>query len=128
MADSSKLLQHKWHCKYWYPSNKKPGTEEISAYTGSIQKSDGQYVYESDPTESKAYMFVRFTVNGDLATGTWHENTSPSGEFRGAIYGGAFQALVDDSGDKIDGKWVGIGQENGKRQIYTGRWLFEKAE
>lgn len=116
-----------WQCKYWYPSNTQPGTEEISQYTGTFRRQDNQLVYESQPNKENSYMFVRMNVDGDLATGNWHESTSPTGEFEGAIYSGVFQALIDNAGDTIDGKWVGIGQEDGKRQIYTGRWQFVRA-
>ncbi len=116
-----------WQCTYWYPSNTKPGTQEPSAYTGTFHTSGDQLVYESQPNDEGSYMFVRMTAEDDLVTGTWHEGTSPTGEFEGSIYSGAFQALVDESGGVIEGKWVGIGQEKGKRQIYTGRWQFTKA-
>ena len=121
------LLSGKWKAKYWYPSNQKPGTEEISEYTGEFKKSGKQYVYESDPQDSGAYMFVRMTVDDDLITGNWHENTSPTGEFRGAIYSGVFQALFEHSMQKIKGIWSGIGQDDGVRKIYSGQWMFERA-
>ena len=122
-------LSGTWRCQYWYPSNTKPGTEEISGYTGTLLRRSGDhYVYESEPNEEGSYIFVRMTIDGDLATGTWYENTSPNGEFAGSTYSGAFQALVDKSNSKIEGKWAGIGQEGGKRQIYTGRILFEHLE
>lgn len=116
----------KWKCTYWFPSNKNPGTEELSSYSGKFQKRAKQYVYESEKNEDGSYLFVRFLLDGDLATGTWWESTSPTGEFEGSIYCGAFQALLDKTGDALKGKWAGIGQENGKRQIYTGRIEFTR--
>ena len=113
-----------WKFTYWWPSNKMPGSEEPSDYTGSIQKRGNQFIFESQPNKDGSYMFARMTVDGDLATGTWWESTSPTGEFKGSQYSGAFQALINESGDKIQGKWAGIGQEKGKRQIYTGRLEF----
>ena len=126
MSGSNITPSGTWQCTYWYPSNIKPGTEEASEYTGTFKKSGKQYVYESHPKPSGDHMFVRMTIEDDLVTGTWHENTSPTGEFGGAIYSGAFQALISEAGDKIEGKWAGVGQDNGKRSIYTGRWLFKK--
>lgn len=117
-----------WQCKYWYPSNDQPGTEEVSEYTGTFHQIGRHITYQSEPNEDGSYMFVRMTADGDLVTGTWHENTAPEGEFAGSMYSGAFQALVDESGGKVDGKWAGIGQEDGKRQIYTGRLLFERVQ
>ncbi len=118
-----------WQGTYWFPSNTQPGTEEASQYTGSFHKTGRggkQLVYESQPNASGSYLLARMTVDGDLVTGTWHESTSPTGEFEGSQYSGAFQALVDESGNTIDGKWAGIGQADGKRQIYTGRIQFTR--
>lgn len=123
MADGDKLVGD-WICRYWYPSNEKPGTEEFTEYNGEFIMKDNQLVFESRPNAENSYMFIRMTADGDLVTGNWHENTSPTGEFAGAIYSGVFQALIDETGKTIEGKWTGIGQENGKRQIYTGRWQF----
>ena len=69
-----------------------------------------------------AYMLARFAADDQVVTGSWLENTSPTGGFKGATYSGVFQLLVDDTGSKMEGKWTGIGQNKGKMQVYTGRW------
>ncbi len=117
-----------WRCRYWYPSNQRPGTEDVSEYFGGLHKRGEEIVYESQPNDEKSYMFIRMTLDGDLLTGTWHEHTSPTGEFKGAQYSGAFQILRNTKNTEMDGKWVGIGQDNGKRQIYTGRLQLEQIE
>lgn len=120
----NKQITGSWQCTYWFPSNSQPGAEEASQYTGTVLKTGKggkQLVFESQPNASGSYLIVRMSIDADLATGTWHESTSPTGEFEGSQYSGAFQALVDESGDMIEGKWAGVGQEKGQRQIYTGR-------
>ena len=72
-------------------------------------------------------MFVRMVVDNDLVTGNWHETTAPDGEFKGSIYTGTFQLLVETDGSRMDGLWVGNGQEDGKKHIYSGRWEFVRA-
>ena len=126
MARANNDFTGTWKCSYWFPSNRKPGTEEASTYTGKFHKKGSELVYESEPNDEGSYMFVRMTLDGDLITGNWHEHTSPDGEFEGTVYSGAFQALIDKAGKKVEGKWAGIGQERGKRKIYTGRWQFAK--
>ena len=118
-----------WRFCYWWPSNNKPGTEEPSEYVGKIQKRGDELIFESHPNEEKSYMFVRMTVDGDLVTGTWHEDTSPTGEFKGAQYSGAFQVLRNPENTIMNGKWAGIGGEaEGKRDIYTGRLQFHRTD
>jgi len=113
-----------WYCRYWYPSNDHPG-EDISEYCARIEPSGRQFVLHSlsDMGETKgAYMLARFSVDDTVVTGSWLENTSPQGSFKGAMYSGVFQLLLDETATRIVGKWTGIGQEQGKMQVYTGRW------
>lgn len=127
MAEISQVanLSGKWQCRYWYPSNTHEG-EDVSEYIVRVHQMGNDLVLESEPNAQGAYMFVRLVLDGDLATGTWHESTSPAGEFEGAIYSGAVQLLVNGLHDTLKGKWVGIGQEKGVRQIYGGNWELNK--
>lgn len=113
-----------WHCRYWFPSNNHPG-EDVSEYYAEIERSGRQFVLHSlsnaGETEG-SYLLAKFAVDGDLVSGSWWENTSPAGEFAGSIYSGTFQLLLDKSSTRMEGKWVGIGQDHGVRKIYTGRW------
>lgn len=115
-----------WHCRYWYPSNQHDG-EDVSEYTAIIHQDGDTLVLASQPNAEGSYMIARIRVEGDLVTGTWQENTSPDGEFKGAMYSGAFQLLLDETQSTMEGKWVGVGQEEGKRKIYTGRWQITRA-
>ena len=113
-----------WHCRYWFPSNSHSG-EDVSEYYATIERSGRQFVLHSLPNAGEtvgSYMLAKFAVDGDLVSGSWWENTSPSGEFQGSIYSGTFQLLLDESHSRMSGKWVGIGQDQGVRKIYTGRW------
>lgn len=112
-----------WHCRYWYPSNEHEG-EDVSEYDMKVHQQDRELVFESLPNEAESYMLVRLTLDGDLATGTWHETTSPHGAFKGAMYSGAGQLLATDSGQRFEGKWAGIGFDHdlSKPRIYSGNW------
>lgn len=112
-----------WHSCYWYPSNDHDG-EDTSEYEVNVHQEGNQLVLQSQPTESGAYILIRLTVDDGLATGTWHETTAPQGSFEGMIYSGAMQLLVSEDGNKMTGKWVGVGRDHQKdaADIYTGRW------
>src|SRR5579862_9549932 len=109
-----------WHCRYWYPSNNHAG-EDVSEYTVLIDQKDGAFVLHSLPNAIEAYMLARFTVEANMATGTWLENTSPHGEFAAMVYSGVFQLLINDDCTKLAGRWVGIGREKDGPRIYEGQ-------
>ena len=58
-------------------------------------------------------------IDGHVATGTWTEQTAQDGYYRGARYHGAIQLLVEPTGRRMTGKWVGFGKEF---DINTGPW------
>jgi hypothetical protein len=59
------------------------------------------------------------TVDGSVITGTWVEQTATDGYYRGARYHGAIQMLIEPTGTRMAGKWVGFGKE---MDINTGPW------
>lgn len=59
------------------------------------------------------------TVDGNVITGTWVEQTATDGYYRGARYHGAIQMLVEPTGTRMAGKWIGFGKE---MDINTGPW------
>lgn len=58
-------------------------------------------------------------LDGHVATGTWTEQTATEGHHRGARYHGAIQLLVEPTGRRMTGKWVGFGKEF---DVNTGAW------
>ncbi len=118
----------RWHFVYWYPSNHGEG-EEKSQYQGSIVRKGSVLIFESEPTQDEGYIFSRLSLDGDLASGTWHERTSPQGFFKGMEYSGAGQLLFDRQKMEFKGMWAGIGldRQASKPKIYTGRWEIRKA-
>ncbi|MCG6496708.1 XRE family transcriptional regulator [Kitasatospora sp. A2-31] len=67
------------------------------------------------------------TADRNIVTGTWVEQTAQDGYYQGARYHGAIQLLVDPTGRRMAGKWVGFGKEF---DVNTGPWelrLLEKS-
>lgn len=59
------------------------------------------------------------TVDGSVITGTWVEQTATDGYYRGARYHGAIQMLIEPTGTRMAGKWVGFGKD---MDVNTGPW------
>ncbi|MEV7025321.1 XRE family transcriptional regulator [Kitasatospora sp. NPDC093558] len=59
------------------------------------------------------------TVDRNIVTGTWVEQTAHDGYYQGARYHGAIQLLIDPTGRRMAGKWVGFGKEF---DVNTGPW------
>jgi hypothetical protein len=51
------------------------------------------------------------SVNGQVITGTWAEETERGGYYKGAVYYGAIQMLQEPTGRRMSGKWVGFGRD-----------------
>ncbi|GAA2635760.1 XRE family transcriptional regulator [Streptomyces axinellae] len=59
------------------------------------------------------------SVEGNVVTGTWTERTAPDGYYAGARYHGAVQLLVEPTGRRMTGKWLGFGKDF---DVNTGPW------
>ncbi len=116
-----------WKSTHWYPT-KDDSTEESSVYQMVAYQTGHDIVFQSKPTEDGAYMLVRLSVDGDVATGTWYENTSEGGDFSAAMYSGAGQLIISADKRHMEGMWAGAGMDHkaDKPRIYTGRWEFDK--
>ena len=58
----------RWHSTYWFPSNRFVGNEP-SEYDMKCYQDGNDIVFESEPNAEGAYMFIRLTIDDDLATG-----------------------------------------------------------
>lgn len=59
------------------------------------------------------------TIDRNVITGTWTEQTAADGYDQGARYHGAIQMLVEPTGRRMAGKWVGFGKDF---DMNTGPW------
>jgi hypothetical protein len=79
---------------------------------------------ESLPNAEDSYMLIRLNIEDSIATGSWHETTSPTGEFKGAQYSGSGQLIVNPETLAMEGKWAGAGFDRKlqRMRVYTGNW------
>jgi hypothetical protein len=112
-----------WRCSYWYPSNTHVG-DDVSEYQMKAHRDGDNLVFESVANAEGSYMFVRLTLRDEVATGAWHETTSPTGEFKGAVYSGSGQLVVNPDTNYMEGKWAGAGFDHKlkRMRIYSGNW------
>jgi hypothetical protein len=54
-----------------------------------------------------------------VVTGSWRETTSPAEYYRGAIYHGTFQMIIDPSGRNMHGMWLGFSRDF---KVNSGQW------
>ncbi|MFF5009646.1 XRE family transcriptional regulator [Streptomyces phaeochromogenes] len=107
-----------WLSRYEYFSSGRD-----SAFTGLhyvvVLQHGNRLTVRSLPGSSASPLTMDLEVDGHVATGTWTEQTAGDGYYRGARYHGAIQLLVEPTGRRMTGKWVGFGKEF---DVNTGPW------
>jgi hypothetical protein len=107
-----------WLSRYEYFSSGRD-----SAFTGLhyvvVLQHGNRLTVRSLPGSSDSPLTMDLEVDGHVATGTWTEQTATEGYYRGARYHGAIQLLVEPTGRRMTGKWVGFGKEF---DVNTGPW------
>jgi hypothetical protein len=107
-----------WHSIYYYTSSVRSGLFK-SEYDIKIYPKDHQLIMESEPNDTGSYVLVRLTQNGRVATGTWQEQTSPSGAYEGSVCDGAIQLVLSEDSNEWHGMWVAYGRN---MEVRSGYW------
>lgn len=111
-----------WHSKYCVAS----GTEGkiIETEHDVVMYRHGDHLtIEALPKEDGSYMMARFTLDGRIATGTYHSENSPKSAAKGAIYYGAAQLILDEDRSTLRGKGVGFGRD---MQVKISDWTLTR--
>ena len=111
-----------WRSRYEYVSSSR-GDQAFTGehYVMVIHHGDRLQV-RSLPGTAPGRLMMDLTVNGQVITGTWTEETDPAGYYRGAVYHGAIQMLLEPSGHRMAGKWAGFGRS---MDVNTGPWVLD---
>jgi len=107
-----------WRSVYHYTSTSTSG-EFTSEHDVEILTVGNQVVMQSKPNESGSYILLRFSRDERILTGTWYEQTSPTGDYKGVTYYGAIQLILDEDGQTFRGKYVGF---NRHMLVQSGDW------
>lgn len=100
-----------WHSRYRYSSTGR-GRDLYSEHYVLIRHVGDRLFGRSLPSNNGSRVSLDLSVNGNVATGTWSERTSPAGYYRGSVYHGALQLVVDPLGKSMGGRWVGFNRES----------------
>lgn len=107
-----------WLSRYEYYSSGRDATFTAAHYVVILQHDD-RLTVRSLPGSSPSSLEMDLTVDGHVTTGTWSELTAPGGYYRGARYHGSIQLLIELTGARMAGKWVGFGKDF---EVNTGPW------
>lgn len=113
-----------WHSRYQYPSTGR-GKTLIGAHYLVLRQEGSQLIGQSLPHSTGSRLHLELVLEGPVATGTWREQTSPTGYYKGAVYHGALQMAVDRAGHRMHGKWLGFGRDF---VINSGEWTLTWCE
>jgi hypothetical protein len=107
-----------WLSRYEYYSSGRDEMFASSHYVVVLQHGD-RLTVRSLPGSADSQLTMDLTIDGSVLTGTWVEQTEAQGYYRGGRYHGAIQMLVEPTGRRMAGKWVGFGKE---MDVNTGPW------
>jgi hypothetical protein len=107
-----------WLSRYEYFSSGR-GDTFIGLHHVVLLQHGNRLTVRSLPQSAESVLTMDLTVDGNVITGTWVEQTAESSYYRGARYHGAIQMLVEPTGRRMVGKWVGFGKE---MDVNTGPW------
>lgn len=110
-----------WLSRYQYVSSGRNGT-----FTGRhhvlLLEHASRLTVRSLPGASStpgSNLSMDLGIDGGVLTGTWREETSQDGYYQGAVYHGAIQMLIEPTGRRITGAWVGFGRD---MDVNSGPW------
>jgi len=63
-----------------------------------LRREGSKLIGQSLPHSVDSRLRLHLSVDGPVATGTWTERTSPEGYYRGAVYHGTLQLVIDPMG------------------------------
>ena len=109
-----------WRSDYTYHSSDRD-EDRLSQHYVRMYPKGNELIIESVPELNDSYTLARFSIDGNVATGSWQEVTDPKGDYQGTIYHGAAQLIVSDDNKSLEGKWVGFGKN---MEVKTGPWKF----
>jgi hypothetical protein len=110
-----------WRSRYSYPSSSR-GKTYTSEHHVIVLQHGARLQVRSLNGSGQGDVVMDLSVEAGVATGTWTEDTDQGGYYRGARYAGAIQLLIEPSGHRMKGSWVGYGRSF---DVNTGPWQLD---
>jgi hypothetical protein len=111
-----------WRSRYEYVSSGRADQTFASQHYVVILHRGTRLQLRSLPGTAPGKVVMDMAVNGQVVTGSWTEQTNPDGYYQGSVYSGAIQLLLEPTGHRMAGKWVGFGRDF---DVNTGPWTHE---
>ncbi|MFF0144449.1 hypothetical protein ATK36_3374 [Amycolatopsis sulphurea] len=113
-----------WHSRYVFPSTGRGKTFAGEHYV-VLRQQGTRLIGQGLPHRLGSRLRLELVVDKSVATGTWREQTSPTGYYKGATYHGTVQMVVDPAGRRMSGMWLGFGRDF---TINSGEWCLTWCE
>lgn len=117
-------LQGIWRSRYVYRSDSRD-KEFVGEHYVVLHQDTCDLRAESLPNNEGSQLKLQLSTDRSVVTGTWTERTSMTGHYRGAVYHGTLQMVLDPMGRSMTGKWLGFGKDF---TINVGDWSLTKVE
>jgi hypothetical protein len=112
-----------WTSRYTYLSSGRGA--EFEGVHGIRLRADGDRLVGRSEPAATGTVELDLRADGLLVTGSWTERTAPSGYYRGAVYHGILQLVVDDAGRSMAGRWLGPDKHS---TINSGGWTLTRTD
>ena len=111
-----------WRSTYSYVSSSR-GNETFTSehYVMAIQHGNRIQV-RSLPKTAAGRVMMDLTIDGQVITGTWTEETDPGGYYKSSVYSGAIHLLLDHTGHRMKGQWLGFNRDG---EVDNGPWTLD---
>ncbi len=103
---------------YVYPSSSRGRDYEAEHYV-YVKHHGDELTIENLPDIKESKLTLNLKLDGRVVSGTWEEQTSLAGPYKGRTYHGVIQMVADDEGKKLNGRWLGFGHD---LEINHGTW------
>jgi hypothetical protein len=109
-----------WRSTYSYVSSSRGDKTFTSEHYVMVIQHGNRIQVRSLPKTATGRVMMDLTIDGQVITGTWTEETDPDGYYKASVYSGAIHLLLDHTGHRMKGKWLGFNRDGG---ISDGPWV-----
>ena len=111
-----------WRSTYSYISSSRGDQAFTSSLYCMVIQTGLRIQVTSLPKTATGRVTMDLTIDGHVITGTWQEETDPDGYYKASRYSGAIHMLLDPTGHRMKGKWLGFNRDGG---ISDGPWVLD---
>lgn len=108
-----------WRSTYVYTSSSR-GQELTSEHYVMVIHRGNRLQVRSLPKTATGRVMMDLVADGPVISGTWTEETNPDGYYQGSTYSGAIHMLLDPTGHRMKGRWLGFNRDG---EIQDGPWI-----